>query len=421
MIRPMPPRGRARLPWDAAVPDPVAAIAADRADLGDTFAIESGAMTYLFVFSPDGVRAFYDLPETAASKGIADMRMLGRKVPADLFFDRRTIPHDMFTRDLADAYLGQVAWALDTEVGMLGDAGEVDVFDLTRRLGHRFGLASWGGPGAAAGATFAALVDALDRLDASAAFVTPELAAEIAANDHADERAALDEIAELYGGIVEVHVADPRPGMFATIVDRWAGAPQRVRGIAHDVALVHLGSMSNLFAAVGWSIVHLVQRPAIAAAVAGGDRARAERCALESTRLAQRSIMLREVLTPTEIDVDGITYSLDPGATVATLLPLTNTSAAPGLDRYDPERWNGRRLGEHADLAARELVTVFGHGSHTCPAQPFSPRVMVDTLVRLFAEFELTLVDPDPRPRRGQIGGVARSEAPCRVAYRSRP
>lgn len=421
MIRPMPPRGRARLPWDTVVADPVAAIAHDRANLGDTFAIESGGMTYLFVFSPDGVRAFYDLSESSASKGIADMRMLSRKVPADLFFDRRTIPHDMFTRDLADAYLGQVARALDTEVGMLGDSGEIDVFDLTRRLGHRFGLASWGGPGASDGATFDALVVALDRLDASAAFVTPELAAEIAANDHADERAALDEIAALYEGVVAAHDDDPHPGMFATIVERWRDEPHRVRGIAHDVALVHLGSMSNLFAAVGWSIVHLVQRPAIAAEVAGGNRALAERCALESTRIAQRSIMLREVLTPTEFDVDGITYSLDPGTTVATLLPLTNTSAAPGLDGYDPERWNGRRLGDHTDLAARELVTAFGHGSHTCPAQPFSLRVMVDTLVRLLAEFELALVDPDPRPRRGQIGGVARSEAPCLVTYRSRP
>lgn len=417
----MPPVGRARLPWDAEVEDPVAEIAADRDAQGDIFALESGGMTYLFLFSAAGVRAFYELPEASASKGIADMRMLSRKVPPELFVDRRTIPHDMFTRELADAYLGHVAAALAVEVQLLGAAGDVDVFDLTRRLGHRFGLASWGGPGAAVGDAFATLVDALDRLDPAASFVTPEAMAAIGANDHADERSALDDIARAYEPIVAAHDADPQPGMFATIVDRWAGARDRVRGVAHDVALVHLGSMSNLFAALGWSIVHLAQRASLAAAVGAGDRDLAERCALESTRIAQRSIMLREVLAATEITIDDATYRLARGTTVATLLPLTNTSAAAGLETFDPDRWTGRRLGDHADLDARELVTTFGHGSHTCPAQPFSLRAMVDTLVDLFGRYEIALLDDDPRPRRGQIGGVARSEEPCIVAYRSRP
>ena len=33
----------------------------------------------------------------------------------------------------------------------LGDSGTVDVFAVTRRLGHRMGLASWAGPGGAEG------------------------------------------------------------------------------------------------------------------------------------------------------------------------------------------------------------------------------------------------------------------------------
>ena len=169
----MPPRGGTALPWDAVLDDPVGAIAADRAALGDTFSVVSGGMTYLFLFSADGVRAFYDIDESVASKGIADMRMLARKVPPDLFHDRRTIPHDMFTRELSAAYLDHVAAALDTELDLLGDGGTVEVFTFTRRLGHRFGLASWGGPGASAGPTFDRLVAALDTLDASAACVTP--------------------------------------------------------------------------------------------------------------------------------------------------------------------------------------------------------------------------------------------------------
>ncbi|MEQ8842003.1 MAG: hypothetical protein RIB98_13560 [Acidimicrobiales bacterium] len=406
------------MPWDAAVPDPVGAIAADRAALGDTFTMVSGGMTYLFLFSPAGVRAFYEIEESVASKGIADMRMLSRKVPADLFLDRRTIPHEMFTRELAAAFADEVTAALATELALLGEQGEVEVFDFTRRLGHRFGLASWGGPGAAAEPRFQPLVEALDELDASAAFVTPEAMAAIAANDHAAERAALETIASIYEPIVADYDAAPTDGMFGTIVGRWVDAPQRVQGIAHDVALVHLGSMSNLFAAVGWSIVDLVTRPDLVERVRDGDRDLATRAALESIRLAQRSIMLREVLRPTRIEVDGTVHDLEPGITLATLLPLTNTTSAAGLATHDPQRWNGRRLGDHADLAARELVTTFGHGAHTCPAQPFSLRVIVDTLVALVGTYDLELRDLDPRPRRGQIGGVARSEEPCRLAYR---
>jgi len=416
----MPALGRARLPWDAEISDPVAAIAADRAELGDTFALRSGEMTYLFLFSADGVRAFYDIEEAVASKGIADMRMLARKVPPDLFSDRRTIPHDMFTRELAAAYLDHVAAALSTELEMLGGSGTVDVFEFTRRLGHRFGLASWGGPGAAHGTVFDRLVVALDELDVSAAFVTPDAMAEIAANDHAAERAALAEIENVYAGIVAAHDLNPKPGMFATIVDRWGSHEHRIRGIARDVALVHLGSMSNLFAAVGWSIVHIAQRPALLDRILSGEGDLAERSALESIRVAQRSIMLREVLQPAVISIDGEELEIDAGVTLATLLPLTNTSAAPGLDEFDPDRWRGRRLGDVAELAARELVTGFGHGSHTCPAQPFSLKVIVDTVVALVEGYELDLRDVDPHPRRGQIGGVARSDGPCLLAYRRR-
>ncbi len=412
--------GVAALPWDEPVVDPVAAIAADRASLGDTFTVVSRGMTYLFLFSADGVRSFYEIDEALASKGIADMRMLSRKVPADLFLDRRTIPHDMFTRELASAYVDEVTAALATELALLGEHGTIDVFDFTRRLGHRFGLASWGGPGAAIEPRFSSLVQALDVLDASAAFVTPEAMSAIAANDHAVERDALDAIASLYEPIVADHDAAPKPGMFAKIVDRWEEAPGRVEGIGHDVALVHIGSMSNLFAAVGWSIVDLVQHPKLVARVRAGDADLATRCALESIRMAQRSIMLREVLQPTSIEVDGVVHTLEPGMTLATLLPLTNTTAAAGLDSFDPDHWRGRRLGDHADLATRELVTTFGHGAHTCPAQPFSLRVIVDTVVAIVGRYDLELEDPDPKPRRGQIGGVARSEQECPLSYRIR-
>ncbi len=184
------------LPWDVPVADPVAAIAGARAVHGDTFVVDSGPDRYLFTFSPVGVASFYALPEEQASKGVADWRMLRRKVPDEVFADRRTLPHELFGREDVTTYLANVERALDATVVELGDAGEVDVFELTRRLGHRVGLASWGGPGSADGVRFDRLAAAFDVLDGAEAFVHPDAMAAVAASGHAAEHDALAEVTE---------------------------------------------------------------------------------------------------------------------------------------------------------------------------------------------------------------------------------
>ena len=102
----------------------------------------------------------------------------------------------------------------------------------------------------------------------------------------------------------------------------------RLRGIALDVALIHIASMSNLMAALGWALVDLLEHPSQRQRVASGDHEFAQRCALESTRLAQRSIMSRAVLSPVDLDTGDVIYRVPAGWTIATLLPLLNTSAA---------------------------------------------------------------------------------------------
>ena len=217
--------------------------------------------------------------------------------------------------------------------------------------------------------------------------------------------------------------AAPQNDLFARIVARWDGVaePERSVGIARDVILVHIGSMSNLFAAAGWMLAQLTTHPQVLARVRAGEPGLLERCALESTRLGQRSIMLRAVLTPTTVTDEHHTYSVPAGAQIATLLPLTNTSATPGLDTYDPDRWARRRLRDEAELPARELVTTFGHGAHTCPAQPFSLAAMCTSAERFFAAYEVVPHFADVAPLPVQIGGVARSAEPCVVSYLRRP
>jgi cytochrome P450 len=298
------------------------------------------------------------------------------------------------------------------------------VFHLTRRLGHRVGLASWGGPGSGVGERFDALARAFDSLDGSDSFVHPDAMAAVAASGKAAERAALAVVVdELGAALRELPGVEPDHALFARVAAAWADVPRpdAAMGVAMDVALVHVASMSNLFAAVGWMLIDLLTHPNELSRVRAGDRARAEVCALESTRLAQRSIMARHVAAPVTIDVGDAVYEVGAGATVATLLPLTNTSAAPGLEVWDPGRWNRRRLADPSALAAVELVTVFGHGRHTCPAQPFSLATMTAAAARLFTAFDMEPGWTDhPHPVRNQIGGVARAAGPCPVRYRRR-
>ena len=103
------------------------------------------------------------------------------------------------------------------------------------------------------------------------------------------------------------------------------------------------------------------------------------------------------------------------------MLPLTNTSAAPGLHQWRPERWNRARLGDTAGLVSPQLVTAFGHGKHSCPAQPFSLAAMSMAVTHLLGEYR---VDPAwseyPKPVPAQIGGVARADSECLMTYRRR-
>ncbi len=175
-------------------------------------------------------------------------------------------------------------------------------------------------------------------------------------------------------------------------MEHWADVdePARTIGIARDVILVHLASMSNLFAASGWMLGQLVLHPDVLARVR--DRrtrvARAVRAGVDPARAtlgdAARGARPRRGPRRAAHVPDRCRAPRS-----QPCCPLTNTTAAPGLDTYDPDRWLRRRLRDEADLPARELVTTFGHGEHTCPAQPFSLAAMCRSAERLVATYDL--------------------------------
>ena len=306
----------------------------------------------------------------------------------------------------------------------LGTSGRFETFAFSRRLGHRLGLAAWAGPEAAAPERLDRLIPHIDRLDASESFVRPASTLVSLASRKWRERRAMRGVEAIVADILRAReCAAERPDDFLEQI--WRGfadlpAGEREVQVARDVMVLHMGAQSNLYAALGWTLVNLLLHPEFRKPVEEGDDALLERCANESIRLAQRSLTLRQVMRPIEITDERRTYRLAPGVMLATMLSVTNPSAGPGLDRFDPDHYEGRRLAPHVELPARELVSTFGHGRHACPAQRFSISAIRIALRRLLDAYELEPLFRDARPRPRQLGGVARAARPCPVAYRRR-
>jgi len=210
--------------------------------------------------------------------------------------------------------------------------------------------------------------------------------------------------------------------LFSRICASWEGvpSPDREIGIARDVIVVHMGSQSNLFAAMAWTLVYAFRDPSLIERLRQGDDSGLDSFSHEAIRMSQRSIVLRRVVSPIELSDERQTYRLAPGTLVATMLSVTNRSAAPGLDQFDPRNYRGATFLRAGDLPARELVTTYGHGKHTCPAHRFSTSAIRHATCELFERFDLAPLFNDARPLRRQIGGVARADRPCEVVYEAR-
>ena len=86
----------------------------------------------------------------------------------------------------------QLDRAVTAELDDLSDIEIVDVFEMARRLGHRFAITCWFGIDAARGPEFEQMVDDLDLLDGSDAFLPQEDRSE--RDDDLRVAAALDRI-----------------------------------------------------------------------------------------------------------------------------------------------------------------------------------------------------------------------------------
>ncbi|HEV7734554.1 MAG TPA: cytochrome P450 [Candidatus Binatia bacterium] len=427
-VEPMPPRAASAVPWVRAgrrlLANPTAFFADTRRRLGDAYVVDAFGFRLFCVFSPMGVRALYALPEREASFGRATYELLSLKLPPELFAGRRVTPHKLFAGDDVERYLRTLDDAVSVELDVLGDAGQFEVFAEMRRLGHRLGFASWLGREAAQPRWLDRLIPLFDRIDSADAFVRPSGAFLTAATRFRRERRAL---AAIEATVRELWAERQRDGVVTgdfleQIHAAYADVPPAARhaGVARDVVMLHLGSQSNLYAALAWTFINVVLRPELVARVRDGDDGLLERCASESIRLAQRSITLRRVMTPLTITLEDGRHHLAPGVLLATMLSVNNTTAAPGLDAFDPSHYEGRRLASDVPIAARELVSTFGHGVHACPAQRFAVSAIRVAVGRLLERFDVTPAFATALARPRQLGAVARAAHPCVVTYRRR-
>src|SRR5262249_28259840 len=163
-------------------------------------------------------------------------------------------------------YLDHLDVAIARQVEELGESGTFDAFGLARRLGHRLALGCWMGDAAAAPPLLDALIADLEQLDGAEAFVNPQPMA----GRHptkAAERAALGGLESAVGARL---AGDDDNGFLAEIARRWddVRGEARVRGITGDVVLLHVATMTNLFAALGWTLCLILLDPDVHARVA---------------------------------------------------------------------------------------------------------------------------------------------------------
>jgi cytochrome P450 len=436
-VEPMPPRVGGPLPFVRGglgfIRSPTEFLSAARKQHGDTFLLDAFGFELLMTFSPTGLRSLYAAPERSASFTEATRTLIGFKVPAELLAGDMQLFHKLFGRERMPSYLDAVRDAVREDIDALGHAGEIELFARAKLLVHRIGFRCWVGAEAASPSYLARLQASFERLDPEAAFVRPHTIFWTLLTRKAPERRALREVEAV---LREIWAARERSGdlgddMLATLHAQYAELPEheRMLAVARDVMILHLASLTNLYAALAWTLVNLLTRPSLleqarrecemlaSGSIELADLETLDAVAHESIRVAQRSITLRRILEPCELDDGKSVYTLQPGVLLATMLSVTNGEYAD-LDRFDASHYRRGRL--VAQLPAKEVVSTFGHGTHACPGQRFAILVIKLAVAGYLSRLELEPLFEHAAPPPEQMGAVARAAEPCVVRYRAR-
>jgi cytochrome P450 len=409
-------------------------LAAMRREYGDTFLVDVFGYKLFCVFSPQGLKSLYAAAEDEASFGMATFDMLGFKTPLEIFMDADIhLFYELLQPGKVAGYLNDFADGIAQVLTGWPDSGDLSVFDDLRTLEQRVGFRVWIGEEASSDGAWQQFKTHFDVLSQENAFVSPQQTLETLNSGKAGEKQAVAAIMTLIGNIIEQRErSDHWPAdNFTFLYQRFhSESPQvTLRKLTHNLINANQGFLSNLYAALAWSLVNLVQHPQaqqrLEAEIAatrtrfGEDFRRSqvaldsmrfcEQVLMESIRLAQRSITLRKVMKEIQFDCGSQIYAIQPGVYIATMLSVINTQT-PELARFDPDHYQGRRIDPTLITAGKETISTFGHGAHACPAQKFSHNMCKVLLSSLLDQFEFGTVVAPVEPSVSQMGGVARAE-----------
>ncbi|MEZ5569160.1 MAG: cytochrome P450 [Halioglobus sp.] len=423
---------------------PTGFLAELRAEYGDTFLVDVFGYKLFCVFSPAGLCSLYAAEERDASFGMATFDMLGFKTPIEVMLDADiALFYELLQPPRVAAGLHTIAEGIAEVLEDWKQLDTLDVFDAVRTLQQRVGFRLWIGPEAARDGEWQAFKACFDVLSQENAFVSPQQTLETLMSNKAAEKQAVSEFTQRLGAIVEQRDAAgawPDDNLSFLHARFRSETPEAtLRKLAHNVINANQGFLSNLYAALGWTLVNLQSHPdSLRRLHAELDSTRArygeqfytsqtaldsmpfcEQLLMESVRFAQRSLTLRKVMREMAFTVEDQVYTLAPGVYIATMLSVTNVDS-PELARFDPDHYVGRRINPALIGKGRETVSTFGHGTHACPAQKFSHNMCKVLLAQLYAHFQLGAPAVLAAPSDTQMGGVARPAEPVRLAIRAR-
>tara|TARA_R110002072_G_scaffold1533_1_gene12755 strand:+ start:37828 stop:39210 length:1383 start_codon:yes stop_codon:yes gene_type:complete len=411
-----------------------------REQYGDTFLVDIFGYKLFCVFSPAGLKSLYAAAEDEASFGMATFDMLGFKTPLDIFMDADIdLFYDLLTPEKVNAYIKDFLQVISQVTATWGDRRELEVFEEIRTLEQRVGFKIWIGEEATQDGVWQQFKSHFDVLSQESAFVSPQQTLETLTSGKAREKEAVAAIMALVDSILQQRdAADAWPDdNFTFLYHRFKSDEPRVtlRKLTHNIINANQGFLSNLYAALAWTLINVKQHPEsqqrLEAEIAAtekkhGGRFResqealdsmrfCEQLLMESVRLAQRSITLRKVMKEIHFDCGDEVYTIQPGVYITTMLSVINTQNQE-LARFDPDHYRGRRIDPKLIEKGKETISTFGHGSHACPAQKFSHNMCKVLLSVLLAEFDFSIPDSIIEPSSAQMGGVSR--ASCDVVVR---
>ncbi len=412
-----------------------------RTEYGDTFLVDVFGYKLFCVFSPAGLKSLYAAAEDEASFGMATFDMLGFKTPLDIFMDADIdLFYELLLPDKVTAYVKDFWEVIAQVTANWGDNGEINVFDAIRTLEQRVGFKVWIGDEATQDGIWQQFKTQFDVLSQENAFVSPQQTLETLASGKAKEKQAVAHIMTLVGTIMTQREALQSwpDDNFTFLYHRFKSEDAQVtlRKLTHNIINANQGFLSNLYAALCWSLINLKQHPdtqrRLEAEIAATrdkygenfhesqealDSMRfCEQLLMESIRLAQRSITLRKVMKEIQFDCGNTVYTIQPGVYITTMLSVINTQT-PELDRFDPDHYQGRRIDPTLIAQGKEMISTFGHGLHACPAQKFSHNMCKVLLSLLLQQFEFSSPAAPVAPSSSQMGGVARAASDVILQY----